>query len=135
MIALVIGAVFHFGFRRSGPWGAFWIFLLILFLAGLAGRFWITPAGPAIWGFAWFPLIFWVFMIALLIVMASPVQNERIDTSGNQDRIISKSDAERVARDNASGKARTSSADAAFGIIFWLMIFLFIAAIIAGFIK
>lgn len=74
-------------------------------------------------------------MIALLIVMASPVQNERIDTSGNQDRIISESDAERVARDNASGKARTSSADAAFGIIFWLMIFLFIAAIIAGFIK
>lgn len=136
LIAIVIGAIFYYGFGRRGPWGAFWVFLLILFLAGLAGRYWVTPAGPVIWGYAWIPLIFWIFMIALLLGIATPVQNERIDPARDQERVISRSDAQRVERDTrTTGSEEAAGAAAAFGIFFWFVLLLLIIAIVAGFFR
>lgn len=134
IIALVIGAIFYYGFGKRGPYGAFWIFLLILFLAGLAGRYWITPAGPVIWGFAWLPLIFWIFIIGLLLAAATPVKNERVDAARDQERIISSGDVDRVDRERITAEDRRGSAGvaAAFGIFFWLLLLLLIIAIIAG---
>lgn len=134
-VTLIIGAVFYYGFGRRGPWGAFWVFLLILFLAGLAGRYWVTPAGPVFWGYAWFPLIFWIFMIALLIGISTPVQEERIDTPKDQERIISRSDGNRAAADRSTrpGRAEAPGAAEAFGIFFWFILLMLIIAIIAGF--
>lgn len=134
IIALVIGAIFYYGLGRRGPYGAFWAFLLILFLAGLAGRFWITPAGPVIWGFAWLPMIFWIFIIALLIGAATPTRDEEIDPSTDQERIVSRSDATRSARDRriAEDRVEGAGAVAVFGIFFWILLLLLIMAIIAG---
>lgn len=134
IIALVIGAIFYYGFGRRGPYGAFWVFLLILFLAGLAGRFWITPAGPVMWGFAWLPLIFWIFIIALLIGAATPTTYERVDAARDQERIVSETDANRSRRDRTvpDGGAESAGAAAAFGLFFWILLFLFLIAIITG---
>lgn len=136
ILALVIGAIFYYGLGRRGPWGAFWVFLLILFLAGMAGRYWVTPAGPVIWGYAWLPLIFWIFMIALLIGIATPVQDERIDTPRDRDRIISSTDERRADLDAASEpEADAAGAAAAFGIFFWFILLMLIIAIVAGFLA
>ncbi len=134
ILALVIGAIFFYGFGRRDPWGAFWVFLLILFLAGMAGRYWVTAAGPVIWGYAWLPLIFWIFMIALLIGIATPVQDERIDAPRDRERIISSSDEQRAERDAPSEQeAEAAGAAAAFGIFFWFILLMLIIAILAGF--
>lgn len=140
LIAIVIGAIFYYGLGRRGPWGAFWVFLLVLILAAWAGRYWITPAGPILWGYAWLPLFFWVFMIALLIGIASPTEEERIETTGtDQERIISRQDKKRAAADRESRVRATdpeaSGAAAAFGIFFWLLMLIFIAAIITGLLR
>lgn len=134
IIALVISAIFYYGFGRRGPYGAFWAFLLILFLAGLAGRFWITPAGPAVWGFAWLPLIFWIFIFALLIGAATPTEDEEIDPARDQERVVSRNDAIRSERDRrvAEDTAESAGAVAVFGIFFWILLLFLILAIVAG---
>lgn len=134
IIAAIVGGIFYYGFGRRGPVGAFWAFLLILFLAGLAGRLWITPAGPEVWGFAWLPLIFWVFIIALLIAAATPEADEDVDPARDQERIVSQTDATRSARDRriAEDRVESTGAVAVFGIFFWMLLLFLIIAIIAG---
>lgn len=117
-IALIIGSAFFYGLRRRGPWGAFWVFLIILILAAWAGRLWLTPAGPLFWGYGWLPVIFWVFIIALLIAIASPSEEERtVDYEPDTRTEITEGD-ERTA--------------AAFGLFFWLLLLILIVAIIVG---
>ncbi|HSH53060.1 MAG TPA: hypothetical protein VK982_15140 [Bacteroidales bacterium] len=106
--ALLIGAIFYYLFRSSGPWGSFWSFLLILILAGIAANVWISPVGPYYQGVAWFPVLFVILLFALLIAAATPSRRTRIE-----------SEAERVEPEAV-----------ALGGFFWiLMIFLFIAVI------
>lgn len=123
LIALVIASLFYYGFGRRGPWGAFWVFLLILFLAAWAGRLWIAPAGPVIWGYAWLPLIFWVFIVALLIGAVSGddrVESRRYDrTTATTDREIAETEPE-------------AGAAAAFGLFFWILLSFLIIAILIG---
>lgn len=120
VIALIIGALFYYGFKRRGPW-AFWVFLLILFFTAWAGSFWIEPAGPLIWGFAWLPIFFWVFIVALVIAAAGETsatsRYERTTDVETTDREITESEA---------------GAAAAFGIFFWVLLGILLAAIIIG---
>lgn len=116
-IALLIGALFFYGFKTRTPWGAFWIFLMFLFLAALVGRFWITPVGPVTYGVAWLPIVFFVFMIALIIAATAPVQDRR-----TTEKVVEPD----ITKPDAKG------AIAAFGLFFWLMLLFFIIAIIAG---
>ncbi len=71
-IAFLVGALFFYIFKSTGPWGTFWSFLLILILAGLAGSFWVDPVGPVFWDVAWVPVLFVVFVFALLMAAATP---------------------------------------------------------------
>ena len=119
-IALFIASIFFYGFRSRGPWGAFWVFLLILFLSAWVGRLWIAPAGPVIWGFAWLPVIFFVLIIALAIAVASPREEER--TVDYEDTRTEVTEGDRQAA-------------AAFGIFFWILLLILIAAIIAGLLR
>lgn len=117
-MALLVASIFFYGFRSRGPWSAFWVFLLILFLAGLAGRLWVTPAGPLMWGFGWLPVLVFVFIVALLLAVASPRDDEgprRSEIPGDMKR----SSPER-------------EAGAVFGIFFWILMIFFFTAIIAG---
>lgn len=120
IIALIIGAVFYYGFKRRGPW-AFWVFLLILFFAAWAGSFWIEPAGPLIWGFAWLPLFFWVFIVALAIAAAG---GDRTTAGYDRTSEIKTTDTELT--ESEAGAA------AAFGIFFWFLLGILFIAIIIG---
>lgn len=120
IIALIVAAIFHYGLGRRGPW-AFWAFLLILFFTAWAGSFWIEPAGPALWGFAWLPLFFLVFMVALLIAAAGGEENRtrynrslETETTGDE---VTESEA---------------GAAAALGFFFWFLLGILLIAIIIG---
>lgn len=115
LIAVVIGSIFYYGFKRGGPWNLLWVFL-ILFLVAWAGRLWIAPAGPVYWGYAWLPVIFWVLLIALLIAAASPEEDHRTAQRNPEDR-------EEVAE--TGGKT-------AFGTFFWLLFLALITIILVG---
>lgn len=118
-IALFIGVILFYGFKRRGPWNAFWVFLLFLVLAAWAGRLWLTPAGPEFWGYGWLSVIFWVFVFGLLIALATPT-----------------SDSEKTADYEPDTKTRITSGAAetagAFGLLFWFLLLLMIVAIIGG---
>ncbi len=121
LIALFIGGIFFYGLKRRGPWGAFWVFLLVLFLASWAGRLWIAPAGPVFWGFGWLSVIFWVFIIALIIGLATPPERDRIvDYEPDTKTEITESD---------RGTA------VVFGFFFWILMLVFIIAIIGGLLR
>lgn len=111
-MALIVAAIFFYGFRSRGPWSAFWTFLLILFLAAWAGRLWVIPQGPELWGYGWLPVLGFIFIVAVLIAVASPIGDDRN-------------------REKTPGTEATKpekEAGAAFGIFFWiLMVFLFTA--------
>lgn len=111
-IALLIASIFSYGFQNRGPWGAFWVFVLILFFAAWVGRLWITPAGPVIWGFAWLPVVFFVFIVALLIAAASPTEE------------VSESQVEATEAEREAG--------AALGAFFWILLIFLLLAILAG---
>lgn len=119
LIALFVGAILFYGFKRRGPWNAFWVFLLILVLASWAGRLWLTPAGPVFWGYGWLSVVFWVFVFGLLIALAGP-----------------SSDSERTVDYEPDTKTRITSGAAgtaaAFGLLFWFLLLLMVVAIIAG---
>lgn len=120
IIALVVAGIFFYGFRRRGPWGTFWVFLLILFLAGLAGRLWITPSGPETYGYAWLPVIFWVFVVAALIGMASGGPRAEGHKAAGVDREKS---------DENTADVETAIT---FGIFFWVLVTVLLVAIIVG---
>ena len=78
LAAVIIGTVFYYIFRSTGPWGTFWSFLLILILAGLAAEAWIRPVGPVVWDVAWVPTLFVIIIFALLLAAASPAREPRV---------------------------------------------------------
>ncbi|MDX1653388.1 MAG: hypothetical protein R3277_12900 [Brumimicrobium sp.] len=114
LIAIIIGSLFHFGFRSRNPWGGFWVFLLILFFAAWAGRLWVAPIGPVFWGVAWIPITFFVFLIALIIAAAATPRSRYFETKSEQEV-------------REGGRAA-----AVFGIFFWFLMIFFVAAIIVG---
>lgn len=71
-IALVLVALFSFGFGRPGPWGGFLWFFLVVFLGAWAIGLWAEPVGPAAWGVAWVPILFGALLLALLIAAIPP---------------------------------------------------------------
>ena len=115
LITLVLTALFFYGFRRTGPWGSFWTFLLIVFLSVLLADIWLTPMGPVWWGAAWIDLIFIGLLVALILAAASP-------TSGTRATSV-----------DTATKADYSGAAIAVGIFFWLLVIFLVVAIAAGF--
>lgn len=59
-------------FDTKGPWGnLFWFFLVVALFAWGSGV-WIVPVGPQWRGTVWLPILCMGFLIALLLVAASP---------------------------------------------------------------
>lgn len=67
LIALLVGSLFYYGFRRRGPWGTFWSFILIIFLGVLLFDVYADPVGPIYYGIAWFDLIVIGILFAFLL--------------------------------------------------------------------
>jgi len=107
IIALLISLLFSSGYRNRPSIVPFIIFFLVLFMAGLAGRFWIVPYGPLLWGVAWIPLFFLVLLFAFLF-SAPPLHTRRSD--------------------------RAEAAEA-ISIFVWLLFCVLLIAVIAGFLR
>jgi len=117
VLTILIGSLFFFGFRRRGPWGSLWTFLLILFLGLFVANIWVTPIGPVWWGAAWVDLLFVGILFALLLASATPP----------------------VPRDSTVDFKETGEIEparrntlAVVGSVFWLMVVFFVAVIILG---
>lgn len=83
-IALFVSALFSSPYWSKGASMApLAIFLFVLFLAGIAGGYWIVPFGPVMWGVEWLPLLSIIFVVAILF-SAPPPHHRTIATSGEK---------------------------------------------------
>lgn len=107
---LIIGI---FGRRGPGPAGGFLFFFILLFLVVWASSFWVTPAGPYLWDVPWLTLLFVALVVVFLIAaLTPPAPSGRVPPA----------------------ETTTSEAVAlAFGVFFWILIFLLIIFIVLGF--
>lgn len=72
VMALLFTSIFTAGFKRPGPWAAWWAFFLVLFLSSWAGGLWISPAGPVFVGVYWLPVVLISFVVALFLAGTTP---------------------------------------------------------------
>lgn len=127
LMALIVGAIFFYGLGRRGPWGTFWTFLLVLFFAAWAGSLWLQPIGPVFWGYAWLPLLFWVFIVALLISVAAGE-----DRSTSRYDQTSKTDATKTNATRTEVTEAEAGTAVALGLFFWILLGFLIVAILIG---
>ena len=66
LVALVFSFAFYGFFKRPGPWGSMWAFVLATFLAVLAIGAWAEPLGPAVYDVHIVPFVFAGLLIMLL---------------------------------------------------------------------
>ena|ERR1035437_2807489 len=111
IIALLFSLFFSSGYRKGSSLVPLGMFFLILFMATLAGHYWVVPFGPILWGVAWLPLIFIGIISALLFVAPSPRTKIR------------------------AVDAKAEEADLAvtgISIFIWVLFIVFLIAVIAG---
>jgi uncharacterized membrane protein len=115
LLAIVISVVFSYGFRARGPWGTFWTFFAVVFLAIWAADVWVSPVGPYWRNVYWLPPLAVGVLIALLLAAAtpSPKARERVETERHE--------------------TPEESTRIALSAFFWIMLLFLIAAVIAGF--
>lgn len=120
LTAVVIGSLFFFGFKTAGPWGSFWIFILILILAGLAAAAWIRPFGPVYWNISWVPVLFVIVLFSLFLAALTPARREK-------DPMI---ETEKVPEPQQEDAAMFT-----LSFFFWAFIVFLLAAVIWGFLA
>ena len=114
-LALIISAIFSFGFRRRGPWGNYWVYFIILFLAIWATDIWLRPAGPRLGDIYWFPPLTVGIMLALILAAASPPAEKRT-----------------AREEKTHPPGNTDSGYIALGLFFWIFLILLVAGVILG---
>lgn len=108
LVAFLVGILFYYVFKTTGPWDNLWSILLILILAGIAADAWITPVGPHYQGVAWFPVLFIILLFAFFIAASTPVRRRNGDP------------------------VKEESSKVALGVSFWFLMFLLIIAVLWG---
>jgi hypothetical protein len=116
-LTLTITSVFFLG--RKGPWGSIWTFFLVLFLTLGTISIYIAPIGPIYWGVAWMPITIAGILITILLIAAMP----------HSDYGNSRADRNKATKDSIFKPDYNVSA---VGYFFWVLIILFIIAIIVG---
>jgi hypothetical protein len=115
-VGLLLTVIFAAGFRVRGPWGVWWVFLLIVFLAAWVGAVWVRPVGPPLFGVNWLPLLFMGVLFAVLLAAAIPSSPPRTR-------------AEAVAQARAE-----ETAVAVFGAFFWILLVGLLVAVVLGYV-
>ena len=108
IIAILITLIFSP--YKKGELGSLLIFFFVLFLSALAAQFWIVPFGPVLWGVTWLPIVFIVFIFALLFSTPPPTAKLKAELS--------------------PGEVATSAN--AVSIFVWLLFSLLLLAIVLG---
>ena len=111
-IGLLLALIFSYGLGRTGPWGGFLWFFLVIFLTAWAIGLWAEPIGPVLWGAAWVPILFGALFVALLVAAMPPS----------------------TVRPAAVPEGETPETAAAVGLFFWLMVLVLLIAIIFAYI-
>ena len=111
VIGLLLALVLAYGFGRTGPWGSFLWFFLVIFLAAWAVGLWVEPVGPVLWGAAWVPILFGALIVALLVAAIPPSETRPAEVAEPQ----------------------TAATAAALGLFFWLMILVLILTIVIAY--
>lgn len=112
IIAMMVALLFAPGYRK-GSYFPLAVFFVILFLGALAGRYWIVPFGPEMWGVAWLPILFVTLIFAFLISSPTP-----------------------IGRLSSIEKARKiESASTTINVFVWLLMFVLTTAVIVGYAK
>ncbi|MCA1764191.1 MAG: hypothetical protein LC664_14545 [Flavobacteriales bacterium] len=109
LIALVVGSLFYYGFRRRGPWGSYWTFILVVFLILLLFDVYTEPMGPIYYGIPWIDLI----IIGLLFAFLLAASGSRYPRH----------------RDAETDPAEKSRDAVAIGFFFWGLVIFFLIAI------
>lgn len=125
-IAILISAIFYYGFSARGPWGSFWTFFLILLLIIWAASLWTRPVGPVYWGIAWVPLFFIGLIFALLLAAVPTYGAPPEEEVTEEDLMVEDPEVERR-REAEIGAA------AAIGWLFWAFILILFTAVVAGY--
>lgn len=127
LIALVIAALFYYGFNSRGPWGTFWTFLIVIGFGVLIAAVWARPIGPVWWGIAWFPLIFVGLLFALLLAAATPPGRRTGDPTRRTGYVE-----EDPRLNEPVVEPDAAEEGAAVGIMFWTMLTLFLLIVVLG---
>ena len=72
IIALFVLLLFSPRYTKGASIIPIFVFFLVLFLAGVASRYWIIPFGPVLWGIVWLPMFIVIVIVALLFAAPSP---------------------------------------------------------------
>jgi hypothetical protein len=118
IIAVFVTAAFKFGFKNKGPRGTFWVFFVIIFLAGWVARLWIAPLGPEIMGVAWIPILIvgLIFALILAVTITPP-----------------KYPAKEVIDKQVGSTTDEDKSAVTFGAIFWLLLIILAVSVIIGY--
>jgi hypothetical protein len=122
-VALVLTILFVLLGSR-GPWGSIWALFLVLFLALWATALFVNPIGPAFWGIPWIPIIFAGILFAVLLFAVMP-------DAGRSRKHLGKKKPGQIP-DSEVNDVDLETSVAVIGGFFWLLILLFIIAIIVG---
>ena len=115
-MATLFTLIFTLGFKKPGPWSAWWAFLLVIFLAAWAGGLWISPAGPAFAGIYWLPIMLVAFIFAILLAAVPPPRSHRPKVKAG-----------------SQVEKKESAAEKVFNIFFWVLLVSLVMAIILGY--
>ena len=115
-LALIISAIFSFGFKRRGPWGNYWFFFIVIFLAIWMADIRVRPAGSESGVFFWSPPLATGILLALILAAASPPPKGKMreEKGKNEPRL--------------SGE----NGYIAVGLFFWSFLFILVAGVFIG---
>ena len=114
-LILTISSVFFLG--KRGPWGSIWTFFLVLFLTLWTVSIYVAPIGPVYWGIAWIPLVIAGLIISALLIAAMP----NVDSAYGEPDV-----------DVSGTHEKTYESTRGAGKFFWVLIVLFVIAIVVG---
>ncbi|MBD3379752.1 MAG: hypothetical protein GF408_04750 [Candidatus Omnitrophica bacterium] len=115
LIAMAVTGIFAIALKKRGPWGAVWMFFIVIFLVSWAGSVWLITAGPVFFGVSWLSVLILAVIVALVLVVAMPPRTPlSIKEAGEREK-------------------QKEKAESVFDLFFWMLVFLLVFAIFAGY--
>ncbi len=113
ILALLVSLLFAVRSRKGASLTQALVFFFILFMAGIAGQYWIIPFGPVLWGVSWMPLLFIVLIVTLLFASPSPRQHPVKETEND----------------------RSVQGAVVISLLLWILLLLLLIAVVVGYSK